>query len=129
MNKHLIVIFLGCVLIINNSCNQRSTDLDMQSNISFSYYSSKCLQKGLMPKTDVDSIFTYSFTTSLILDFSVQANCCPDSNRFFISHSVVSDTITVLVSDTAGNNCRCICPYIVHTEFKNLPGDHYIICC
>lgn len=74
-----------------------------------------------------DSCFTYQFDTDLVIDFCVTANCCPDSSRFALSHEIIHDNITITVQDTAARLCRCICNYVIHTEFYELPLEHYIV--
>lgn len=84
---------------------------------------------GLAKSFVADSCFSYQFGTDLIIDFCVTANCCPDSNRFDLSYETRHDTIAIAVQDTAARLCRCICPYVIHAEFHELPLDHYTIQC
>ncbi len=86
-------------------------------------------QNNLDKSTTKDSCFNYSFTENLEVEFCVKGNCCPDSNRFAVDGKVVGDTIYIAVKDTAANLCRCICNYIILTEFQNLSGDEYYIKC
>lgn len=74
-----------------------------------------------------DSCFTYLFDSNLIIDFCVTANCCPDSDRFVLSADIISNNISITVQDTAADLCRCICPYLVHAEFCELPLDDYLV--
>jgi hypothetical protein len=76
-----------------------------------------------------DSCFSYQFHDALVVEFCMNANCCPDSNRFSFRHMVSHDTIMVSVSDTAAHLCRCICNYVLHMEFPGLPGDNYVFFC
>lgn len=76
-----------------------------------------------------DSCLTYQFQEALVIDFCATGNCCPDSNRFAIRHEVKGDTIAVTIADTAASLCRCMCKYILHAEFHNLPGDQYVFLC
>jgi len=124
-----IVVTLGFIVFLCFSCKDKSTNPETQSTISFSSQSSKCLSHGLAKSSGLDSVFTYSFTQSLIIDFSVNANCCPDSNRFNISNIIRADTLIVSVADTARSLCHCICLYMIHVEFGNLPNDHYVVRC
>jgi hypothetical protein len=124
-----MVVILGFIVFLCFSCKDKSTNSETQSTISFSSQSSKCLSNGLSKSSGLDSVFTYSFTQNLIIDFSVNANCCPDSNRFNISNTVGIDTIIVSVADTARSLCSCICLYMIHVEFGNLPNDHYVVRC
>jgi hypothetical protein len=127
MNKPVLIAAVGIIALLS-SCTEKSTDPVTKAAPSFSYESSKCLA-GLAKRSLFDSVFVYSFTDTLIIDFSVEANCCPDSNRFEVSWSTVSDTINVSVADTAQNLCRCDCPYLIHAAFANLPNDHYVVRC
>jgi hypothetical protein len=97
--------------------------------VTFYSQSSKCLLNGLSKSADLDSVFTYLFDNNLLIDFSVTANCCPDSNRFSISQITGTDTIIISVADTAQNLCKCVCPYMIHVEFENLSKDHYVVRC
>lgn len=76
-----------------------------------------------------DSCLTYLFHDVLYVDFCASANCCPDSNRFAIRHSINRDTILVTIADTAAHLCRCNCSYFLHAEFHDLPGDRYVFVC
>jgi hypothetical protein len=35
----------------------------------------------------------------------------------------------VTVADTAAALCRCMCKYILHAEFHDLPGEQYVFVC
>ncbi len=76
-----------------------------------------------------DSCFNYTFLDKLTIDFCINGNCCPDSNRFLITHNIFKDTITIALTDIAPNLCRCICNYIIHGEFNYLSNDSYYIKC
>jgi hypothetical protein len=76
--------------------------------------------------TASDSCFSYQFHDALVVDFCASANCCPDSDRFSFRHRVSHDTIMVTIADTAAPLCRCICNYVFHMEFRDLPGDSYV---
>ncbi len=129
MNKPVLVIAVGLTALLCFSCKEKSANPETQAPGSFSYESSKCM-RGVLQKASVsDSVFTYTFSDKLIIDFSVTANCCPDSNRFSVSSTTGIDTIVVAVVDTAQNLCKCICPYMIHAEFGNLPNDHYVVHC
>jgi len=82
---------------------------------------------GCIKKTgDNDSCFTYAFAENLVADFCVGGNCCPDHDRYLLTKQIISDTIIVSVTDTAGNLCHCMCNYIVHSEFTSLPLNSYL---
>jgi hypothetical protein len=129
MRSITIIVTLGFLVFLCLSCNEKSTNPDNQSGISFSSRYSTCLSHGLSKSSGLDSVFTYSFTDSLVIDFSVIANCCPDSNRFVVTESAGTDTLVISVADTAENLCYCICTYMVHASFGNLPSDHYVVRC
>jgi hypothetical protein len=76
-----------------------------------------------------DSCFSYQFHDALLVDFCASANCCPDSNRFSIKHRIGTDSIIVTIADTAAQLCFCICPYVLHVEFHDLPEDSYLFVC
>ena len=122
------MVVLGSLVFLYFSCKEIPT-LPNQSPISFSSQYSKCLSQGLPKISVLDSIFTYSFSDNLITDFSVIANCCPGSNRFSVSSLGGTDTLVVAVADTAQGLCDCVCLYMVHAEFNNLPNDHYVVRC
>ena len=119
----------GFFIFVCFSCKDKSTNTGTQPPISFSSQSSNCLSHGLSKSGGLDSVFTYSFTQSLIIDFSVNANCCPDSNRFNISNIIGKDTLIISVADTARSLCYCNCLYMIHVEFGNLSNDHYVVRC
>ena len=73
-----------------------------------------------------DSCFSYQFQDQLVVDFCVSANCCPDSNRFSIDHTISADTITVTLADTAARLCRCMCRHWIHAQMHGLAVDDYI---
>jgi hypothetical protein len=76
-----------------------------------------------------DSCFSYQFHAALVVEFCVLGNCCPDSDRFTFKHTISHDTIMVTIADTAAHLCRCVCPYVLHMEFRDLPGDSYVFYC
>ena len=76
-----------------------------------------------------DSCLTYLFQGTLFIDFCAAGNCCPDSDRFEIKHEIRGDTISVTVADTAVALCRCMCKYMLHAEFHDLPHDQYVFIC
>ncbi len=129
MIKPVLVTTIGLITFLCFSCKEKSANPETQNPGSFSFQSSKCM-KGVLSKTGIsDSIFTYTFNDKLIIDFSVTANCCPDSNRFSVSSASGIDTIVVAVIDSAQDLCNCDCPYMIHAEFENLPNDHYLVRC
>jgi hypothetical protein len=132
MRKYVLYIIglliTGCIMSLLLSCKEDTTD-PQNTEIVFSANGSTCASHGLAKGSTLDSLFTYSFSNDLLIDFSVWSNCCPDSNRFFINQFFSADTLHVVVTDTAQHLCRCVCPYVIHAEFQNLPADHYIVRC
>ena len=124
----LLVMTIAVAIFSSVCCDDKTTNPTTQRSPAFSFKSSTCLAV-LVKGSLYDSIFVYSFADTLMIDFSVEANCCPDSNRFLVSCISTTDTIDVCVRDTAENGCRCICPYIIHAEIANLPGDLYVVRC
>jgi hypothetical protein len=76
-----------------------------------------------------DSCFSYQFHDALTMEFCMTGNCCPDSNRFSFRHSLIQDTILIVVSDTAAHLCRCTCNYLLRAEVNNLERDDYLVLC
>lgn len=125
--RYLILTF-GTSILLLFLCNEKS--FDWKSDISFSYRSSKCITDANDENVFADSSFVYSFTDSLVIDFLVRANCCPDSNRFLTTFDKsIVDTLFISVTDTAQNLCYCTCRYMIHAVFQNLPGNHYVVRC
>jgi hypothetical protein len=122
-------LLLLCLSLALVACKDRSTNTNDTSTTSFSYETSKCVAQGLPKATALDSIFTYSFDQNLTMDFSVWANCCPDSGRFVLDHTVKMDTILITISDTAQHLCNCICLYMIHAQLTNLSLDQYVVRC
>lgn len=132
--RRLILTFLVSVIwCLFQSCFDNVTDTQHHQNEKKAelYQIPGCAghKPALAELTAADSCFSYEFETSLIVEFCITANCCPDSNRFELSFEVVDDTITVVIADTAANLCRCVCTYHIHAEFTNLPLNRYHITC
>lgn len=129
MKKGAFIVVPGLIFLLCFSCKEKSADPEQKGPSSFTFQSSKCLKNQLLKSSIGDSVFLYRFTDTLTIDFSVIANCCPDSNRFVVSSITGVDTIVVMVADTARSLCNCDCPYMIHAEFVNLPNDHYMVRC
>jgi hypothetical protein len=128
--KTEIRIFVFIALVLPGlSCKDRISNTGNERNVTFSYLSSKCLLHGLAKGSALDSVFEYSFRQDLIMDFSAWSNCCPDSERFVLSHAIYADTILITVLDTVAHLCNCVCPYTLHVELADLPFDQYIVRC
>jgi hypothetical protein len=123
-----LILTLGIVLPFFFSCNEKSVDL--KHDILFSYRFGSCITGENGENILIDSSFVYSFTDSLVIDFSVPANCCPDSDRFDVIYNLLNeDTLVVSVADTAQNLCYCNCSYMIHAVFQELPDNHYVVRC
>ncbi|HTY58442.1 MAG TPA: hypothetical protein VMF59_06470 [Bacteroidota bacterium] len=130
--RTIAAIALGWLSLLSFSCKDRMTGPDSGSPIFYSWAASACL--GTLPNVRAslgpgDSLFFYTFADNLVLNFQVAASCCPDTNRFFVTAAAGTDTIVVTVRDTAGGVCRCVCGYMIHVVYNNLPGDHYVVRC
>ena len=127
MLKKILVVFLVTFLLNLFACSGTVTDIKDEKSIM--YQIAGCQSNGLAKTNIEDSCFTYTFNQSLIIDFCVSANCCPDSNRFELSNNIRNDTIFVAVTDTAAQLCHCICDYKIHFEKYNLPLNSYLFYC
>jgi hypothetical protein len=129
MKKEIPTVIFIVIGFLWAACRENAANPVGQDKQSFSCSASKCLIHGLSGGNGLDSVFTYLFDQSLIMDFSASSNCCPDSDRFVLSYAIRIDTIVIPVLDTADHLCDCVCPYMLHAELTNLPLDRYIVCC
>ena len=129
MNRRGVISIAVVIAFLFVSCKEKSADPGDQGPVTSSFQSSKCGGGGLLKTMAKDSLFTYTFTDRLVIDFSLSGNCCPDSNRYSVSSVAGTDTIVIAVVDTAEHLCRCMCQYIIRSEFLNLPNDHYVVKC
>ena len=134
MNKPYIAILVFPLALL--CCKEHSSGTDASNGPSFTYRTSSCISSayakslpGARAAAVSDSIFTYSFTQNLVLDFSATGNCCPDSNRFTVSQEVRGDTLLVTVVDTARNLCKCMCLYLIDVQWIDLPLNRYVVRC
>ena len=88
-----------------------------------------CIESALKSTQGQGSGFSYVFDENLNVQLVVDANCCPDSDRFDYSFNLSNDTIYFTVIDTAGQLCDCICNYTVKAEIENLTRDEYTFIC
>jgi len=88
-----------------------------------------CLDNTLSKNSLNDDCFDYEFDQVLQAEFCLSANCYPDSARFRFNSSVIGDTITITVVDTASNLANCVCTYKIEAEFVNLENDNYVFQC
>ncbi|MDZ7304709.1 MAG: hypothetical protein ONB44_21485 [candidate division KSB1 bacterium] len=131
MIKFIKFILLSWAFLSMLSCAKQPTDSENEERPVRAELRQipGCSGHGLTKAAFADSCFSYKFTQDLVVDFCVSANCCPDSNRFQFAYEVRHDTIAVAVADTAANLCRCICDYVIHAEFSDLPRDRYMFLC
>jgi len=126
MRKVKVFVLFVWLIFFFFSCSDKSIN---SKNVNLLYQISGCANKGLAKAALTDSGFSYKFNQTLTVDFYVVANCCPDSNRFNLFYEINNNTITVIVNDTAANLCKCVCPYIIHAEFFDLPLQKYVFIC
>lgn len=122
-NKLVFILFL---LIFVIGCREKISDANPSVSIK---QIGKCNYNKLS-KTSSDSLcFDYKFKNSLIIDFCVKGNCCPDSNRFVFESNIVEDQVLITVTDVAPNLCKCICTYTIHGEIAGLTNSSYFVTC
>jgi hypothetical protein len=128
MKRHrLIVIEVSAAACIWSGCARSVSPDNVQSSI-VQVPGCMSAQPGKASASS-DSCLTYLFQNTLFIDFCATGNCCPDSNRFEIKHEIRGDTIAVTIADTTVALCRCMCKYILHAEFYDLPRDQYVFLC
>lgn len=110
------------------SCSERVTE-PLANGESILYQARGCIGRVLSKIARSDSCFSFKFEKSLALDFCLPGNCCPDSNRYNLSHRISHDTLIVTAVDTAGNMCRCNCSYLIHADIASLSLDRYHVFC
>jgi hypothetical protein len=124
-DRWCVFLAIGVLALLIPTCEQ-STEVPSPSVSAFQVPG---CGSDFLRVTVNDSCFSYQFHDALVVEFCMSANCCPDSNRFSFRHMVSHDTILVTVSDTAAHLCHCICNYVLHMEFRDLPGDNYVFFC
>lgn len=130
MSKQIFFYLIGMLTILLYSCERSTTPDELLPKPETALYQvGGCGGSPLRKAALVDSCFDYTFNEKLSIDFCVSGNCCPDSNRFVIQSGIIGDQITIAVTDTAENLCRCICPYQLHAEFSHLPESSYRVIC
>ena len=117
----ILMLVVGILAVCQKSTNSPSESQAAGDLIQLD----GCARNALEKASDADSCLTYTFGDILTVDFCVTANCCPDTDRFQLDYSIGAGSIHVTVLDTAKNLCRCICPYLIHTEFTELSEDSY----
>ena len=116
-------LFLLLFLI---GCNEKSTETETFIKI---YQLGKCNSYNLTKVTSDSLCFNYKFESSLVLDFCVKGNCCPDSNRFIFNYKINENQIDIFVDDIAPNLCKCICNYTIHADILGLSNSKYFVKC
>jgi hypothetical protein len=124
MHTHHSSLFVLLLSLIAFGCAAMSTGPATTTSVVFEVPGCRSSYPGNAPMS-VDTCFSYQFHDQLNVDFCVSANCCPDSNRFSIDHTIKADTITVTIADTAASLCRCMCRHWIHAEFYVLGSDDY----
>ncbi len=117
------------ILFFSYSCSEDNPTKSKEKEIIFSAKQIKGCNNSLSKISEYDSCFTYNFEDTLKIDFCVFGNCCPDSNRFVTNYEIKNDTVFLNVADTAENNCKCMCNYIIHMELSNLSNNNYLFYC
>ena len=112
-------VFIISGILIFNSCGEETSPEIKTMLYQIPGCKGNSLSKSM--NAQIDSCFHYSFTETLEIEFCVSGNCCPDENRFVTTSKILNDSITIAITDTAENLCRCICNYIIHGEFESLP--------
>lgn len=125
-NKFIFGFSLLSLVIVYYSCSVNSPTKSEEKEIRFSAKQISGCIKLFKKGSNSDSSFTYSFTDTLKINFGIWGNCCPDSDRFVSNCKVKSDTIFIIVKDTAKNGCYCNCPYKIHLEMVGLTKDEYL---
>ena len=120
-----VVLAIGVLALLIPTCEQST---EMQSPDVRAFQVPGC-GGHFLKTTASDSCFSYQFHDALVVEFCMSANCCPDSNRFSFRHRISNDTIRVTIADTAAHLCHCICDYVLHMEFRDLPGESYVFYC
>ena len=120
---------LVCAIVALLACSEKPTT--SKPNVETEIYQAGGCQRQVFNKAAAgeDSCFIPQFAEDLLIDFCVTANCCPDTNRFEATSLVKSDTIIIMVQDTAVALCLCDCPYRIHAEFRNLARSSYLVLC
>lgn len=120
----LLIAFLSTAAFF--SCKDEITYSEVRANI---FQNGKCHGSALSKSSLADSCFSYTFSSTLTIDFCVIGNCCPDSNRFTSGFSVSESEIVIRIKDIAPNLCKCICKYMIHAEIKELKNNQYTLKC
>jgi hypothetical protein len=127
MKSRLTVPVVVAALFVLSGCSDQGAEPE-EGTLQYTLQQIPgCGKTGSAKVSASDSCFTYTFDADLDISWCVPANCCPDSQRFALSCTVLHDTINVAVRDTAQNLCRCMCSYTIHARYADLPLDHYLV--
>lgn len=130
-SKSIVPLIIIMSLIVSLSCTRYWPFHHSDEEVRFS----GCQIPGCNPNGGLfktlynDTCFTYTFDEKLSIECCVNANCCPDHDRFDILQQIKNDTIFVTVADTAMGLCNCLCNYIIRLEWENLPENAYTFVC
>ncbi len=122
MLRLIILASAICVVFAIFACGDHGTTPKSDSHI---FQIGRCQGTVGSAALSADSCFVWSFGQTLLIDFCVAANCCPDTNRFALSSQIRNDTILISVTDTAASLCSCDCGYIIRAEFDSAPEYVY----
>ena len=125
MKNSVLFTFL-VTLVLMLSCRNSS---DPEKNFFNARQIPGC--NSSLPKSadEQNGNFSYVFDENLKIELDLNANCCPDSNRFDYSCQISNDTIYFTVIDTAAHLCKCICNYTLSAEIGGLDNDEYTFIC
>ncbi len=130
MKRIVLSILVSAMAAVLVTCSEKSTGPGNQDVGAKLYQIKGCLSSAKLAIAGLpDSCFGYRFGDTLVVEFCLTGNCCPDSNRFTLTGETRGDTIFVAAADTAERLCYCICDYRVRAEFTNLVLNHYRFIC
>lgn len=118
-------------LICIASCLQFSINTD--ENTSIMLYSKAidgCQNNSDLERySNTDNLQYEYFHDSLVIKVLVEANCCPEINRFKTSVFKSNDTLNLEVRDVEEQQCHCICSYEIQTVYKSTGIDSIYFTC
>lgn len=97
--------FIIVLLLISISCQDTTLDSEPSACI---YQIPGCSPETNLKTISINPCFNYTFSDKLTIEFCVDGNYCPDKDRFLIQNNIYKDTITITITDTAKNLCKCI---------------------
>lgn len=123
MRSHPDLLLLVVIFLTVSGCSDKGTEPEAGTYLL--YQIPGCGNAGLSKASPFDSCFEYTFGGDLDVSWCLPANCCPDTQRFALSSTILYDEIIVAVRDTARQLCRCNCSYSIHASYSGLPFDRY----